>query len=340
MAELKIFQPEVKKPDGVTEQVALSGTTLFYDNFESFPSVGNESLFYFDRSEKILYSWKEGIGYYSISIGIDTADDRYVNIDGDVMTGTLTVPNLNVDYLDSTDPEVKSIRINKNIVIKNGDVVIGDGGQVHAQGQFTTHADRFLFVEPEDPDQIEKVHHYSLSLPHLGINSSSPTAYLPYEGGHLVTEENIIKQSSYWKIEKYGLGQMNDNEAWWISFIFYDNSKGELGDLSCSLYVMGPSEGWAEYSKINGEILNEKEKRYVVKLDDIDLFTVGAYNFKESLKLGRIKNFKDMEEKTIIRNPIYFKLVAKHGSYVSTEKAYDSHVIKITQNHERQYIEF
>jgi hypothetical protein len=90
-----------------------------------------------------------------------------------------------------------SIRVEANLVINNGEVVIGDDGQVHAQGQFTTHADRFLFVEPEDPDQLENVYHYSLSVPSEGIKDSNPIAYLPYEGGHLVTEENVVRQSSY-----------------------------------------------------------------------------------------------------------------------------------------------
>lgn len=54
-----VFSPEVKLPTengvGAVQPIVFSGTTLFYNSKESFPTIGDASLLFVDTNKKQIY---------------------------------------------------------------------------------------------------------------------------------------------------------------------------------------------------------------------------------------------------------------------------------------------
>jgi hypothetical protein len=88
MAELKIFKPEVKKPDGATEKIALSGTILPFEHYTDFPANGTSDVFYFSQYEGLLYQWDTNIFHYK---PLNASSIYYYNLIGNNAEGKISI---------------------------------------------------------------------------------------------------------------------------------------------------------------------------------------------------------------------------------------------------------
>lgn len=404
MAELKIFKPEVKKPDGATEKIALSGTILPFEHRKDFPVNGVSDVLYFSQYEGLLYQWDTNNSdykplnadsiYYHNSVGnntegkisikltsdefgmpvlspvfskynegagswidkkillegdvsIDLSDyatqewvgNNFLSLNGGTINGNLVVTNttdtkiLTVDIIEPWKSNA-SVRVGGNLVIKNGSVVLGDNGQVHARGQFTTHANRILFSSQyNDNLPKEEQFSYSLGLPFAADeHTKNVAAFLPEDGGHLATKEYLKNEFCYWSVKKFWYDY---DENWYVHLTVEGKNIDHITLLLCS-----QSEGWS----------SPKDTDFTIEYDDnfvthiyfngtefsrlIRENIIGAYNFKITSHLGHVRDMRDFGDCRILRHPVYFKFVA----VTKNNYKFDSAVMRVTQRPDGRYI--